>query len=107
MNWESVLWASLILVIIAVVLGIILALADKFLMIKEDPRKEEVMKHMPGANCGVCGYPGCSGLVDALIEGKVTKVSACKVIKADKKKIIVDYLNSTPDNDGKVLKVSE
>ncbi len=107
MNWNSVLSASLVLVIIAIVLGLILAVADKFLTVKEDPRKQEVMKNMPGANCGVCGYPGCSGLVDAIIEGKVTKVSTCKVIKQDKKKIIVDYLNSTPDANGVTLKVSE
>ncbi len=107
MDWMSVLYASLTLVVIAVVLGLILALANKFLLVKEDPRKEEVMKNMPGANCGVCGYPGCSGLVDAIIEGKVTKVGSCKVIKADKKKIIVDYLNSTPGADGTTLKVSE
>lgn len=107
MDWKSVLIAASTLVIIAIVLGLILALANKFLMVKEDPRKEEVLKNMPGANCGGCGYPGCAGLVDAIMEGKVTKVGACRVLKQDKKAYIVDYLNKTPGEDGKVLKVTE
>lgn len=106
-DWKSVLYASLILVIIAIILGLVLAIANKFLTIKNDPRKEEVMKNMPNVNCGACGYPGCAGLVDALLSGEVKKVSACKVIKADKKKIIADYLNSTKDDKGNTLKVSE
>lgn len=106
-NYQSMLIAAAVIVVIAIVLGIVLALADKFLSVQEDPRKAEVLKNMPGANCGACGYPGCGGLVDALIEGKVSKVRACKVIKQDKAKVIVDYLNSTPGPDGKTLKVSE
>ncbi len=107
MDWKSVLVASLTLVIIAIILGLILALANKFLMVKEDPRKEEVLKNMPGANCGGCGYPGCAGLVDAIMEGKVTKIGTCRVLKQDKKTYIVEYLNSTPGEDGKSLKVVE
>ncbi len=106
-NYQSMLIAAAVIVVIAIILGVVLALADKFLSVQEDPRKAEVMKNMPGANCGACGYPGCAGLVDAIIEGKVTKVRMCKVIKQDKAQTIVTYLNSTPGPNGETLKVSE
>ena len=35
---------------------------------KEDPRVGQVIEVLPGANCGGCGYPGCSGMADALVK---------------------------------------
>jgi len=35
-----------------------LALAARFLAVKEDPRVEAMEEIMPGANCGGCGYAG-------------------------------------------------
>ncbi len=103
----QILIATGVIVVIAIVLGLILAAANKFLSVKEDPRKEVTLSKMPGANCGACGYPGCAGLVDALISKEVTKVKLCKVIKAEKAAEIVEYLNSTPGPDGTTLKVTE
>lgn len=106
-NWGSVLTAIIVSVAIAIVLGLLLAVASKFLFVKEDPRKEYLSSNLPGANCGACGYPGCGGLSDAIIEGTVTKVRVCKVLKVDKAKEIVEYLNATPGPDGTTLKVTE
>lgn len=106
-DWNSVLTSIIVSVLIAVALGLLLAIANKFLTVKEDPRKEFVSKKMPGANCGACGYPGCGGLVDAYIEGSVTKIRTCKVLKPDVAKEIVEYLNTTAGPDGSTLKVTE
>ena len=106
-DWTSVAFAIIVSVAIAVVLGLLLAVANKFLAVKEDPRKEYISKKMPGANCGACGFPGCGGLVDAYIDGSVTKVRTCKVLKPEVAKEIVEYLNTTAGPDGKTLKVSE
>lgn len=106
-NWNSVITAIVVSVVIAAVLGLLLAIASKFLYVKEDPRKSYLQSNLPGANCGACGYPGCGGLADAIVEGNVTKVRVCKVLKADKAKEIVEYLNTTPGPDGNTLKVTE
>ena len=53
---------------IAAILGFGLALADKFLKVEEDPRIEKATSMLPGANCGGCGFPGCSGYACALVE---------------------------------------
>ncbi len=58
--------------------GLILALASKVFSVKTDPRKGKLMAIMPGANCGACGFAGCSAYVDALIAG-TTVVGVCPV----------------------------
>jgi Na+-translocating ferredoxin:NAD+ oxidoreductase RNF subunit RnfB len=42
------------------VCGTALAMAAKFLAVHEDPRVESAIDMMPGANCGGCGFAGCS-----------------------------------------------
>lgn len=55
-----------------------LAYASKKLAVETDPRVEQIMEALPGANCGACGFPGCSGLANAIAENKAS-VSACTV----------------------------
>jgi electron transport complex protein RnfB len=44
-----------------------LALAAKFLAVKEDPRIGEVNDILPGANCGGCGFAGCAAYAEAIV----------------------------------------
>ena len=37
-------------------------------------REEAILGCLPGANCGGCGYPGCSGYASALCEGSAEDV---------------------------------
>jgi RnfABCDGE-type electron transport complex B subunit len=62
---------------IGLILAVILAVADKKLAVKEDPRVEQAIDALPGANCGGCGYAGCGAFARALVAGKV-EPSACK-----------------------------
>ena len=50
------------------VCGFALALAAKFLAVKEDPRVEQATEILPGANCGGCGYAGCGEFARAMVE---------------------------------------
>ena len=58
--------------------GIVLAYASKKFAIKVDPRIEQINEALPGANCGACGYPGCSGFAEAIVEGEAP-VDGCPV----------------------------
>ncbi|MGI6643991.1 MAG: RnfABCDGE type electron transport complex subunit B [Bacillota bacterium] len=60
------------------VMGVLLGVAAKKFRVEEDPRIEAVLACLPGANCGACGFPGCSGLAMAICEGKAP-VNACSV----------------------------
>ena len=50
--------------------GVGLAIAAKKFAIEVDPRVEKVLDILPNANCGACGYPGCSGFAKAVVAGE-------------------------------------
>lgn len=98
--------AVLTLLVVGGVLGLILGIANMYLVVEEDNRIKEVVEMLPGANCGGCGYPGCSGFANALVEGEASKVSTCVVSNAETREKIVAYLNETPGPDGTTVKVT-
>lgn len=53
--------------VIGVVAGIALAVAARKLAVEVDPREAEINEVLPGANCGACGHPGCSGYAAAVV----------------------------------------
>ena len=60
----------LVLGLMGLGLGIILALFSRIFSVTVDPRIEEVAHVLAGLNCGVCGYPGCNAMAEALVAGK-------------------------------------
>ncbi len=62
---------------VGLILAIMLAVADKKLAVKEDPRIEKALEILPSVNCGACGFAGCSAYATALVEGKVS-INECK-----------------------------
>ena len=63
---------------LGVLFGVILAVSSKVFAVDQDGRIGQILDSLPGANCGGCGYPGCSGLATAIVEGSAP-VSACPV----------------------------
>ncbi|HIT88600.1 MAG TPA: Fe-S cluster domain-containing protein [Candidatus Coprocola pullicola] len=63
---------------LGVVLGAGLGYAGKLFAVEEDPKLGEVLEALPGANCGGCGFPGCSGCASAIVAG-TAPVNACPV----------------------------
>jgi electron transport complex protein RnfB len=58
--------------------GALLAFASEKFKVYIDPQVEEVLKLLPRANCGACGFPSCSQLAEAIVAGKADP-AACKV----------------------------
>ena len=50
--------------------GAMLSIASKVFYVYEDPRIAEVEGFMAAANCGGCGYTGCSAAAAAVVAGK-------------------------------------
>ena len=63
---------------LGVVFAILLATADHFLKVEEDPRLEEIEDLLPGNNCGACGEPGCQAFAGKLVNGELAP-SKCTV----------------------------
>lgn len=102
---ESILIAIVMMLVLGAVLGLGLGIADKYLQVEVDERIEQVSSMLPNYNCGGCGYAGCAGLAEALVNGEINVVGACKPCKAEQKVAIADYLNTTPGPDGVCVKV--
>jgi len=58
--------------------GIVLGAASRIFYVWEDPRIAEVESTLAGANCGGCGYAGCSAAAVAVVGGKAPP-SVCVV----------------------------
>lgn len=61
--------AVIVLGLIGFISAVILFCASKKFAVKEDERLVKVQEVLPGANCGGCGFPGCSGFADACVKG--------------------------------------
>ena len=65
---SEILVPVLILSGISLVLAALLAVGRKAFYVEVDERHEKLMEILPGANCGGCGFPGCSGYASAMVE---------------------------------------
>ena len=59
---------------IGLLFAIGLGVASKIFYVEVDPKIEEVIEALPGANCGACGYAGCKGYAEAV--GKDSDIPA-------------------------------
>ena len=78
----DLLKAVLVLGIMGLIFGGALSIAGKFFFVPEDDRKEKIMEILPGANCGGCGYAGCSNYADAILAGEAAP-NLCPGAKQD------------------------
>ena len=61
---------------IGLLIGLILSIASIVMAVPKDEKAEKILEALPGANCGACGYSGCSGYAEALAKGKA-EVGLC------------------------------
>lgn len=64
-----ILIAVLVLGAIALVASLVLYFVSKKFAVEEDPRIGQVAELLPGANCGGCGFAGCSAMAESLVKG--------------------------------------
>ena len=75
---DSVAVAAAIMGGLGLFFGSVLAVANRFLRVEEDPRIDSVEGLLPGSNCGACGEPGCRALAEKIVTGDVAP-SKCTV----------------------------
>ena len=67
----------IIVCVVGIVAGVLLTIAAKIMYVPVDERVEQLTEALPGANCGGCGFAGCSDYANAIVESgaDVTPVS--------------------------------
>lgn len=80
-----------ILLGVTLVFGTVLAIANKYLRVIEDPRIDVVEGKLPGSNCGACGQPGCRAFAEAVVGGTLNP-GKCSVSSPDGIADIAAYL---------------
>lgn len=61
---------------IGLLIGLILSIASIVMAVPKDEKEEKINAALPGANCGACGFSGCSGYAAALAKGEA-EVGLC------------------------------
>jgi len=67
---EGILYAAAVIGGIGTVSAIGLGIVAKIFAVHVDPKVTEVEGLLPGANCGGCGFAGCSSAAKAVVKGK-------------------------------------
>ncbi len=75
---KEILIPVLIFIGLGAVMGVLLAVASRVFAVKKDERAEKIAACLPGANCGGCGFTGCSALAEAIAKGEA-KITQCSV----------------------------
>lgn len=65
---EKILLPAAIFAGIGLIAAILLTIASKIFAVHEDPRIQQVDDELPHANCGACGYAGCSDYAAAVVK---------------------------------------
>ena len=80
---------------LGLVCGVVLSVASKVFYVYEDPRIAEVESFTAGANCGGCGYAGCSAAAVAVVAGEAPP-SVCIVAGAESASNIAAVMGIDP-----------
>lgn len=83
--------------LLGVSLSSVLAVANRFLYVFEDPRIDDVEDLLPKTNCGACGSAGCRTFAESLIQGDLTPAN-CTVCSKEDLGAIADYLGVDAGN---------
>lgn len=76
MDIMKILFPVLIIGGMGLVFGSLLAIAAKVFAVKVDEKIPKILNCLPGANCGGCGFAGCSACAEAIAKGEAA-VTAC------------------------------
>ncbi|MBL0712809.1 MAG: FAD-dependent oxidoreductase, partial [Desulfosarcina sp.] len=86
--------------------GTVLSLASKIFYVYEDPRIAEVEYFLAGANCGGCGYAGCSAAAVGVVNGKAPP-SVCVISGPETTIQVAEVMGVDPGSAEPLLSVNE
>ncbi len=80
---EQILYPALAIGAIGLFFGAVLAFSSIIFRIETDERIDKVGEILPGANCGGCGFAGCSAFAKAIVNDGAP-VTSCNLMTKEK-----------------------
>ena len=99
----QILFSVLVFAGIALILGILLAVASIVFKTDDDPRITEIAEMLPQNNCGACGYSGCSAYAAAIVNGGAM-LTACPSNNKESVQHIAEIMGQNFDADIKQMR---
>ena len=78
----NVIIPTLIIAAAGLFFGLVLGIVSKVFEVKKDERIDKIAEILPGANCGGCGFAGCSAYAEEIVLNGA-EVNCCSVGGAD------------------------
>ena len=88
---EQILYPALSIGVIGLFFGAVLAFASIIFKVEKDERIDKIAEILPGANCGGCGFAGCSAFAQAIVEDGAP-ITSCNLMTAEKAQQIADIM---------------
>ena len=99
-----VLPSTMVLTGLGALFGVGLAVASKRFAVASDPRVDDVLDALPGANCGACGFAGCAAYAEGVVLESAS-VSACTAGGQDTATVVAGIMGVTADVKEKTVAV--
>lgn len=93
----TMILGAVVLAALAVAMAYVLGWANRAFEVVVDPKVEAVLEILPGANCGGCGYVGCSEYAEAVVREHVD-VTLCAPGGAGCSKRLAEIMGVEVDN---------
>lgn len=97
---KNLLFAALALGGMGLIFGIILGIASKVFHVDKDERVGMILQVLPCANCGGCGFAGCSAYAEAVVKG-TAQPGGCSVGGPDCTKKVADIMGVEAETSGR------
>ncbi len=66
----DILMPTVLIGVLSLIFGVMLAWFSQKFAVEVNPLVQKAEEILPGANCGACGFPGCSNLAEKIVAGE-------------------------------------
>ncbi|MDR1181935.1 MAG: RnfABCDGE type electron transport complex subunit B [Bacteroidales bacterium] len=67
---DTIIFSSVVLAAIGILSAVVLYFVSQKFKVYEDPKIDEVVLLLPGANCGGCGFAGCRNFAENVVKNE-------------------------------------
>jgi RnfABCDGE-type electron transport complex B subunit len=101
---QVAIFAVIVIAVVGLILGLVIGFVAKLFAVETDPRIESVEELLPGANCGGCGFAGCSDFAKAVVSGGA-EPAGCPVNSAENSAKVAEILGKSAGGENRKVAV--